>query len=71
MFSPDLVDEGVTFAAAAASGRFLCWSRCPFAVTSGSGRDFEISFSVSPGHLEKDPFLIAWSRVLLVGQQRI
>ena len=71
MFSPDLVDKGVTFAAAAAAGRCFCWSRCPFAVISDSGRYFEISFSVSPGHIDKDPSLISWSRVRLVGQQRI
>ena len=71
MFSPDLLDKGVSFAAAAAAGRcFLC-SRRPFAVISDSGKYFEISFSVSPGHVEKDPSSIAWSRVRLVGQQRI
>ena len=42
-----------------------------FAVISDSGRYFEISFSVSPGHIENDPFLIAWSRVRLIGQKRI
>ena len=71
MFSPDLVDKGVTFAASAAAGRCFCWSRCPFDVISDSGRYFEIILSVSPGHVEKDPSLIAWSRVRLVGQQRI
>ena len=71
MFSPDLVDKGVTFAAADAAGRFFCWSMCPFAVIYDSGRNFEISFSMSPGHIDKDPSLIAWSRVRLVGQQRI
>ena len=71
MFSPDLVDKGVTFAAATVAGSFSCWSRCPFAVISDSGRYFEISLYVSPGHVEKDPSLIAWSRVRLVGQQRI
>ena len=71
MFSPALVDKGVTFAAAAAAGCCFCWSRCPFAVISDSGRYFEISLSVSPGHLEKYPSLIAWSRVRLVGQQSI
>ena len=71
MFSPELVDKGVTFAAAAAAGRCFCWSRCPFAVIYDSERYFDISFSVSPGHVEKDPSLIAWSRVRLVGQQRI
>ena len=45
--------------------------RCPFAVIYNSGRYFEISFSVGPGHVEKYPSLIAWSRVSLVGQQRI
>ena len=71
MFSPDLVDKGGTFAAAAAAGLCFCWSSCPFPVISDSRRYFGISFSVSPGHIEKDPFLISWSRVRLVGQQRI
>ena len=71
MFSPDFVDKGVTFAAAATDGHCFCWYRCHFAVISDSGRYFEISFSVSPGHVEKDPYLIACSRVRLVGQQRI
>ena len=71
MLSPALVDKGVTFAAADAAGCSFCWSRCPFAAISDSGRYFEISFSVSHGHVEKDPSLIAWSRVRLVGQQRI
>ena len=71
MFSPDLVDKGVTLAAAAADGRCFCWCRCPFAGVSDSGRYFEISFSVSPVPVENDPSLIAWSRVRLVGQQRI
>ena len=73
MFSPGLVDQGVTFAVAvaAAAGRCFCWSRYPFALIYDSGRYFEISFSVSPGHVEKYPSLIAWSRVRLVGQQRI
>ena len=67
MFSPDLVDKGVTFTDDAAAGRCFCWSRCPFDVISDSGRYFEISFSVSPGHIEKDPSLIACSRVRLFG----
>ena len=71
MFSPALVDKGVTFASAAAAGHCFFWFRCPFAVISDSGRYFEISFSMSPGHVEKDPSLIAWSRVRLVGHQRI
>ena len=71
MISPDLVDKGVTFTAAADADRFPCWSRCPFAVIYDSGRYFEIRFSVSPGHVEKNPSLIAWSRVRLVGQQSI
>ena len=71
MFSPSLVDKSVTFAAAAATGSCFCWSRCPFAVISDSGRYFEIRFSVSPGHVGKYPSLIDWSRVRLVGQQRI
>ena len=71
MFSPALVDKGVTFASASAAGRCVFWSRCPFDVISDSGRYFEIGLSVIPGHVEKDPSLIAWSRVCLVGQQRI
>ena len=71
MFSPYLVDKGVTFDSAAATGRCLCWYRCPFAVISDSGIYFEISFSLSPGHVEKDPSLIAWRRVRLVRQQKI
>ena len=71
MFSPALVDKVVTFAAAAADVHCFCWSRCPFAVIPDSGRYFEISFSVSPGHVEKDPSLISWSRVRLVGQHSI
>ena len=71
MFFPDLVDKGVTFAAAAAAGLFLCHSRCHFAVISDSGRYFEISFSVSPGHVEKYPSLISWIRVRLIGKKMI
>ena len=71
MFFPYLVDKGVTFAADAATGRILFWSRCPFAVISDSGRYFEIILSVSPGHIEKDPSLIACIRVRLVGHQII
>ena len=71
MFSPELVDKGVTFAPADADGHCFCWSRCPFAVTSDSGRYFEISFSVSTSHVDKYPSLIAWSRVCFVGQHRI
>ena len=71
MFSPGLVDKGVTFAAAAESGCCFCWSRCPFDVIYNSGIYFEIIFSVIPGHVEKDQSFIVWSRVNLVGQQRI
>ena len=71
MLSLGLVDKGVTFADAAAGGLCIFWYRCPFAVISDSGRYFEISFSVSPGHVDKDPSLIAWSRVSLFGQQSI
>ena len=65
------MDKGVTFSAAAAAGRFFCWSRRPFYLIYDSEIYFEISFSVSPGHVDKDPSLIAWSRVRFVGQQRI
>ena len=71
MFSPALVDKGVAFAADAASGSCFYWSRCPFSMIPDSGRYFVISLSVSHGHIEKDPSLIAWSRVILVGKQRI
>ena len=71
MLSPALVDKVVTFAVAAAASRCFCWSRYPFSVISDSGRYFEISFSVSPGHAYKDSSLIAWVRVRLVGQQRM
>ena len=63
MFSPVLVDKGVTFDAAAAAGLCLCWYMDPFAVISDSGRYFEIIFSVSTGHVDKDPYLISWIRV--------
>ena len=59
MFSLDLVDKDVTFSAAAATGRCFWWSRCPFGVIFDSRIYFEISFSVSPVHVEKDPSLIA------------
>ena len=64
MFSPASVDKGVTFAADAAASdaasvSCFCWSRCHFAVISDSERYFEIIFSMSPGHVEKDPSLIA------------
>ena len=66
-----LVNKGVTFSADDAAGSCLCCYRCPFAVISDSGIYFEISFSLSPGHVEKDPSLIAWRRVRLVRQQKI
>ena len=71
MLSSALVDRCVTFSAASDNGRCFCWSRCPFAVISDYGRYFETSLSVSPGHVEKDLSLIAWSRVRLVGKQSI
>ena len=71
MFSPVLVDKGVIFSEAAAAGRCFFLSRLPFAVIYYYGRYFEVSFSVIPGHVDKDPSLIAWIRVSLVGQQRI
>ena len=71
MFSPDLVDKGFTFAADAADGRCFWWSRCPLAVISYSGRYFEMSFSVSPGLVAKDSYLIIWIIVRLVGHQSI
>ena len=49
-----LVNKGVTFSAAAAAGNCLCCYRCPFAVISDSGIYFEMSLSVSPGHVAKD-----------------
>ena len=71
MFSPTVVDKGVKFLAAAVSGRFFCWYRCPLDVIYDSRIQFEIIFYMSPGHVAKDPYLIAWSRVRLVGQQMI
>ena len=71
MFSSALVDKCVAFASAAAAGHCFFWSRCPLVVISDSGKYFEMSFSVSPGHVAKDPYLIAWNRVCLVGQHRI
>ena len=71
MFFADLLDKGITFDSAAAAGCCFCWSRCPFDVISDSGRYFEINFSVGPGHVKKDPSVIALIRVRLVGQQRI
>ena len=65
MFYPDFVDRGVTFPAAVVSGRFFFWSRCPFSLISDSGIYCDISFSVIPGHVEKYPSLIAWSRVFV------
>ena len=65
------MDKCVTFAAAADTCRCFWWYICPFAVISDSGRYFETSFSVSPGHVEKDPYLIAWIRVRLVGHKSI
>ena len=38
---------------------------------SDSGRYFEISLSVGPVQVDKDPSLIYWIRVSLFGQQRI
>ena len=70
MFSPDLVDKGVTFSDAAASGHCFCVSRCHFAVIYDYGKYFEIIFSVSHGHVEKDPSLIAWIRVLWLVSRR-
>ena len=71
MFSPFLVDNCVTSAAAASDVFCFGWSSCPFAVIYDSRRYFEISFSVSPCHVEKYLSLIFCSRVRLVGQQRI
>ena len=71
MLSATLVDKGVSFAAVDAAGRCFFWSRCLVSVISDSRRFFEISLSVGPGHVEKDPSLIAWIRVRLIGQQRI
>ena len=71
MFYPGLVDKDVKFSDSASAGRCFFWSRCPFSVISDSGRYFEIRFYVSPVHVDKDTSLISWSRVRLVGQQRI
>ena len=71
VLSPSLVDKGAIFSAAADVGNFFWWSRWTLAVIYDSGRYFEISFSVSPGHVVKDPYLISWSRARLFGQHRI
>ena len=71
MFYPALVDKCVTFSSTDASGCCFFWSKYPLSMISDSVRYFEISFSVGPGHVAKDPYLIAWSRVYLVGQQSI
>ena len=68
MFYPALVGKCVTFSAAASAGSWFCCSKVPLDVISDYGRYFGISFSVSPGHVDKDPSLIAWSRVRLVGK---
>ena len=71
MFSPVFLGKGATFSAAAAAGCLSCWPRCPLAGISDSGRYFEMSLSVSPGHVAKDQYLIVWNRERFVGQQRI
>ena len=68
MSSPALVDKDVKFATDDAANHCFFCSMCPFSGISDSGRYFEISFSVGPVHVEKDPSLIAWRRVRLVGQ---
>ena len=71
LFSPALVDISVTFAAASATGRCFCWSRCRLAAISDYGRCFLTSLAVSPGHVAKDPSLIPWVRVCFVRHQMI
>ena len=71
MFSPDLVDKGVAFSSAAVAGSWFYCSRFHLSVISDYRINFEIRLSVSPGHVEKDPSLIAWIRVRLVGKQII
>ena len=66
MFYPILVDKGVKVAAASAAGCCFCWYNLPLAVIYDSGIYFEMSFYVIPGHVAKDPYLIAWIRVSLV-----
>ena len=68
MFSPALVDKVVTFADPDTTGDFFCWFWCPLAVIYDSGIYFDIIFSVIPGYVTKDPYLILWSRVRLDGQ---
>ena len=58
MLYPVLVGKVVTFPAAAAAGRYFYWYRCPLAVISDSGGYFEISLSVSPGHVAKIPVIL-------------
>ena len=71
VFSPVFVVIGITFAAAYYTDRCLCWYRCPLYVISDSGRYFEISFAVSPGHVAKDPSFISWIMVSFVRHQSI
>ena len=71
MFSSDLVAKGVTFSIADSAFHCFFWSRFPLDVISDYGRYFEMSLSVSPGRVTKDPSLIACSRGSLVWQIRI
>ena len=69
MFSTSLVAKGVTFVAADDNSCCFCWSRCPLDVISDSGIYFEMIFSVSPGHVAKDQYLISLIRVHFSGQK--
>ena len=59
VLSSALETKGVTFAISDSAGHCFCWSRFPLDVISDSGRYFEMSVSVSPGRVSKDPSLIA------------
>ena len=59
VFSPALVGKGVTFVYASFYEYCLRWYKCPLVMISDSGKYFEISLSVSPGHVAKYPSLIA------------
>ena len=70
MLSPSFVVKCVTFAAATNPGRYFCSSRFPLIAIHYSGRYFEISFDVSPGHVVNASSLISWIGLSFVGQQR-
>ena len=46
-----------------------CWSRCPSVVASDLGKYCLMASTVTPGHVLKWPFLMAWIQVLVVGEK--